>query len=121
MRLVADQDVYAATVRVLRDVGHDVASVAEPLPAQAADEDVLRCAHQHQRVLVTRDSDFGALVFLRTMPAGVIYLRLGPPTLAIVHIQLLHVLATHTETELRTAFTVIEAGLYRLRRSAPAS
>ncbi len=119
MRLLADQDVYAATVGVLREAGHDVTTVAELLVAQAGDEDVLRCAHEHQRILVTRDSDFGALVFLRNMPAGVIYLRIAPPTLAIVHKQLLHVLVTHTQMELRTAFTVIEAGLYRLRRCAP--
>ena len=37
MKLLADQDVYAATVAFLRDLGHDVDTAAERGLSRAAD------------------------------------------------------------------------------------
>lgn len=116
MKLLIDQDVYALTVRLLQAAGHDVLTVAAALGPCASDEDILRAAQHTQRVLITRDADFGALVFVRRIPAGVIYLRITPATLRDVHAQLLHVLATHGVDELSTAFTVVEARRYRMRK-----
>jgi hypothetical protein len=41
MRLLADQDVYAMTVRMLRDQSHDVATATELGLSQAADVAIL--------------------------------------------------------------------------------
>jgi predicted nuclease of predicted toxin-antitoxin system len=119
MRLLADQDVYAATVRLLRDLGHDVATAAERGLAQAADADLLRAAQADGRVFVTRDRDYGGLVFVQERGAGVLYLRVLPSTLQAVHAELERVLGMYEETELRDLFVVVEPGRHRLRRATP--
>ncbi len=116
MKLLLDQDVYAATARFLLDLGHDVVLVAGLGLSRAQDREILRVAQEQNRVLVTRDRDFGNLVFVRELSAGVIYLRVLPSTLNAVHAELERVLNLHTETELAQAFVVIEPGGHRVRR-----
>jgi predicted nuclease of predicted toxin-antitoxin system len=116
MKLLLDQDVYAATARFLLDLGHDVVLVASIGLSRAQDQEILRVAQEQKRVLVTRDRDFGNLVFVRELGAGVIYLRVSPSTLNAVHAELERVLNLHTETQLAQAFVVIEPGGHRIRR-----
>ena len=97
MRFLIDQDVYAATTRFLRNLGHDTITVSEIGLAQASDERLLQVAEELERILVTRDRDYGALVFLGGKGAGVIYLRLLPSNQHQVHEQLKRVLISHAE------------------------
>jgi predicted nuclease of predicted toxin-antitoxin system len=101
MRLLTDQDVYAVTVQFLRGLGHDVATAAERGMSQAADADLLRAAEAEGRVFVTRDRDYGGLVFVQALGAGVLYLRALPSALQAVHSELGRVLALYDEEELR--------------------
>ena len=64
MKLLADHDVYAATIQILVGLGHDVVRAVDIGLASAPDEDLLAWASQNQRVLITRDRDFGNLVFV---------------------------------------------------------
>ncbi|HUT19805.1 MAG TPA: DUF5615 family PIN-like protein [Anaerolineae bacterium] len=116
MRFLLDQDVYAVTVRFLRDLGHAVVSVGSIGHAQAADSGLLQLAKEQGRVFVTRDRDFGHLVFAEGLRTGVIYLRILPSTLDAVHGELARVLTRHTESELGKAFIVVEPGRHRFRR-----
>jgi predicted nuclease of predicted toxin-antitoxin system len=116
MRLLLDQDVYAATARFLAALGHDVAVAGELSSAPGSDADILAAARRDARILVTRDRDFGALVFLRQLGTGVLYLRLTPATLGATHEQLARVLASYGEEELRRAFVTVEPGRHRYRR-----
>jgi len=68
MKFLADQDVYANTVRLLSRLGHDVVTAGQLRLAQAQDTELLRVAHEQGRILVTRDRDFGALARI-PMPA----------------------------------------------------
>src|SRR5437899_5609959 len=88
MRLLLDQDIYQTTVRFLTDGGHDVLLVGQIGQARAADADLLRIAHEQGRIFVTRDRDFGGLVFYSGAGAGVIYLRMLPSTVQAVHREL---------------------------------
>jgi predicted nuclease of predicted toxin-antitoxin system len=116
MKLLLDQDVYAATARFLLELGHDVVPVATIGLSQAPDQEILRVAQEQNRILVTRDRDFGNLVFVKNLGAGVIYLRIMPSTLSVVHAELERVLNLHTEQELARAFVVVESGGHRIRR-----
>jgi predicted nuclease of predicted toxin-antitoxin system len=116
MRFLTDQDVYAATNRFLAGLGHDVVAAATLGFAQAADADLLRSAQTDGRVFVTRDRDYGNLVFVQASGAGVIYLRALPSTLAAVHVELERVLALYAEDELLRSFVVVEPARHRLRR-----
>ena len=64
MRLLLDQDVYETTARFLINLQHDVVRVAELGMAQASDEENLKKALELNRVFVTRDRDYGNLVFV---------------------------------------------------------
>ncbi len=118
MRCLTDQDVYAATIRFLSGLGHDVVTAAQLGLAQAEDAELLRVAREQGRIFVTRDRDFGGLVFVRGAGAGVIYLRILPSTQNPVHAELERVLTLYTEQELQGSFVVIEPGRHRIRRLA---
>ncbi len=116
MRFLADQDVYVSTIRFLQSLAHDVVPVAQLGLARAADVELLHVAHEQERLFVTRDRDFGAIVFMEGSRAGVLYLRVLPSTCDSVHAELDRVLTMYSELELRDAFVVIEPGRHRIRR-----
>lgn len=116
MKLLLDQDIYAATARFLSDSGHDVVLAAQIGFAQADDEELLKVAQAQGRIPITRDRDFGNLVFVKALGAGVLYLRILPSTQNAIHCELAKVLATYPPEELTKAFIVIEPDGHRIRR-----
>jgi predicted nuclease of predicted toxin-antitoxin system len=116
MRLLLDQDVYALTARFLRGLDHDIVTAADIGGSRAIDEDLLAIAQEQKRIFVTRDRDFGGLVFVRGLGSGVIYLRSEPLTLHAVHDELARVLQSYSEEDLQKAFVVVEPGRHRFRR-----
>lgn len=84
MKLLADEKFPRLAVEVLRAAGHDVTWVAEDCPS-TADPDVLRRAVAQDRVLITRDKDFGELAFRSQLPAtsGIALFRVGPNPLRV--------------------------------------
>jgi len=119
MKFLTDQDVYAATSRFLSGLGHDVVTAAQLGLAQAEDATLLRKAQDQGRIFVTRDRDFGGLVFVQGSGAGVIYLRLSIATQNAVHGELERVLTLYSEQALLDSFVVIEPGRHRIRNPAP--
>jgi predicted nuclease of predicted toxin-antitoxin system len=118
MKFLTDQDVYATTVRFLSGLGHDVVTAAQLGLAQAEDVALLQAAQAQGRIFVTRDRDFGGLVFVQGGGAGVIYLRMAPSTQNAVHVELERVLTLYSEQELQGSFVVIEPGRHRIRKLA---
>jgi predicted nuclease of predicted toxin-antitoxin system len=116
MRFLADQDVYASTTCFLTGLGHDVLPTAQAGLAQAVDADLLRFAHEQRRIFLTRDRDFGSLVFVEGYGPGVVYLRIQPSTQNAVHAEFERVLSLYAEDELQRSFVVIEPGRHRIRR-----
>jgi predicted nuclease of predicted toxin-antitoxin system len=116
MKFLADQDVYAATINFLRELGHDVVAAAQLGMARAKDVQLLRTAHEQGRIFVTRDRDFGALVFVQSSGPGVIYLRILPSTQQAVHTELARALTLYSEPQLQSSFVVIEPGRHRIRK-----
>jgi len=115
MKLLLDQDVYAVTRRFLTNLGHDVETAAGVGLSAADDSELLERAQELDRVFVTRDRDFGGLVFVRGEGPGVLYLRITPGTETAVHEELRIVLDRYTEDNLRKAFVVVEPGRHRHR------
>jgi predicted nuclease of predicted toxin-antitoxin system len=115
MKFLADQDVYGVTVRFLRTLGHDVVTASDLKMSRAKDATLLQTAQADKRIFVTRDKDFGGLVFVAGMGGGVIFLRMLPSTQDAVHEELQRVLNEHTEEQLLNAFLVIEPRRHRFR------
>ena len=116
MKLLTDHDIYKITVDFLKDRGHDVVTAKELRLHQDLDEELLKKAMESGRILLTRDKDFGMLVFLKKeLCPGVIFLRIMPFTIKEVHNELDKVLEKYTENYLRKVFCVIEPQRYRIR------
>ena len=116
MKLLLDQDVYALTERFLREQGHDVVTAAQLGLSRADDSDLLKTAGEQGRIFVTRDRDYGNLVFVLGLGSGVIYLRVLPSDMDEVHAELKKVLESYTEDELARSFVVIEKDRHRIRK-----
>lgn len=76
MKFLVDESVEYPLVNLLRDLGHDIVSIAENQTG-LRDEDVLYKAFRDKRILITNDKDFGELTFLKKLSSvGVILFRL---------------------------------------------
>lgn len=116
MRFLADQDVYYVTVEFLRRGEHDVVTARQIGMSRSTDVELLTRAAAESRIFVTRDKDFGSLVFVQSVGKGVIYLRVTPAIVDLVHEELAQVLRSYSEADLVSAFVVIEAGRHRFRK-----
>ena len=116
MKFLLDQDVYALTERFLREQGYDVVTASELGLSHAQDLDLLKVAGEQKRIFVTRDRDYGNLVFVHHAGSGVIYLRILPSDMDEVHVELKKVLETYSEDALAKSFVVVEKGRYRIRK-----
>lgn len=76
LKLLLDENIGKRVVAVLRDGGYDVTSILEGAPG-STDTEVLKQTRKENRIVVTLDRDFGALVFRDSEAhVGVLYLRL---------------------------------------------
>ncbi len=116
MKFLLDQDVYAITGRFLREQGHDVLTASAAGLSRADDLELLQTASAQGRILITRDRDYGNLIFVRGARCGVIYLRVLPRDIDLVHSELQKVLEEHDEHDLARAFVVVEKNRYRIRK-----
>jgi predicted nuclease of predicted toxin-antitoxin system len=116
VRFFLDQDVYAITAQALREAGHDVATAAQLGLSRAPDVVLLNRAGADRRILVTRDKDYGGLVFVERLGRGVILLRISPSTIVSVHNELMRVLGIHAEDDFVSALVVVEPGVHRFRK-----
>lgn len=107
MRFLANENFPAASVRHLRQSGHDVLYVTEDFPS-VEDAAVLRRAHEEERVVLTFDRDYGELIFRHRLPVpqGVLFLRFDPVTPLEPAERLLNLLRLPT-LELTGHFTVL--------------
>lgn len=115
MRFLANENFPLASVRRLRQFGHDVAAVIEETPG-ARDHEVLTRATHEDRIVLTFDRDYGELIFrlMLPAPAGVTYFRYDPLRPEEPGEHLLQLL-TVRDLSLEGKFTVIERGHMRQR------
>lgn len=117
MHFLTDQDVYQITVEWLKEAGHDVVTARDLEMERATDRELLERSQAMKHLLVTRDKDFGTLIFLGEYDtAGAILLRMLPIYIDEVHSEFQRLLQEHTEDELQQLFCVVEPHRYRIRK-----
>lgn len=84
--------------------------------SRATDTELLQLSEKFDRILLTRDRDFGALVFQKKMKPGVVYICITPVTIDSCHEELQRVLLKHNQEELARSFVVVEPGPHRIRK-----
>lgn len=62
MRFLADMGISPKTVRLLQANGHDAVHIADERLHKAADRDIIAKARVENRILITHDLDFGAIM-----------------------------------------------------------
>ena len=115
MRLLADENVPAPSVALLRSAGHDVAYVAESRPG-IPDHEVAEWGHVEARVVVTFDRDLGELLVRRRapLPTGLVLLRFVPAT--PVHTgEIIATLIERSDLTLLGRLTVVDSRKVRQR------
>lgn len=118
MKFLIDQDIYYVTIDFLRKLGYDVLTCKDVGLLKASDKSILTYAKENQRILLTRDKDFGALAFLnRYEHYGIILLRIDPSIIETTHRELSVFLKVHANLDLHNRFCVIEPGCHRIRLS----
>lgn len=116
MKFLADQDVWKLTIDQFRKWGHSVITAQELNLSTASDITLLNTARKEHRILITRDKDFGELVFLnQEISCGVILLRGQPGLVVELHKQINNLFENHNEEELSSSFCVVSPDKYRIR------
>jgi predicted nuclease of predicted toxin-antitoxin system len=116
MKFLADEGVDRSVVDGLRQLGFDVFYVVDE--TRSLDDDVLlQIAADEKRILITKDKDFGELVFrLNKVHAGVVLLRLeGLETQE--RADLVCPVLLKYKDQLHNSFAVIQNGIIRIRQS----
>jgi predicted nuclease of predicted toxin-antitoxin system len=62
VKLLVDQNLAQRVAQLLRDAGHDAVHVAERGMQSADDDEILRLALHEERIVISEDTDFGALL-----------------------------------------------------------
>jgi predicted nuclease of predicted toxin-antitoxin system len=114
LRLLIDHNVGRGVAAALHRSGYDVA-FADDVDPHLSDVAILRWAVEEQRVIVTQDHDFGALVYRSGQPhAGVLLLRMPSSTRDERLQTLLWILENHASS-LQGRFSVFENDRLRIR------
>jgi predicted nuclease of predicted toxin-antitoxin system len=76
VKLLLDANLSPRVARLLKEAGHDAIHVADIGLLTATDPVILRAAAKEERILLTADSDFGALLALGSLASpSVLLLR----------------------------------------------
>jgi len=81
MDFLANENFPLFSIKLLRNAGHNVASVIEETPG-AKDLDILKRARRENRIVLTFDRDYGELIYRHRsfIPGGIVYFRFDPST-----------------------------------------
>lgn len=115
--LLADMNISPKTVKVLQEMGWNILRVSEFLPAYASDQEVMELARQENRVVITQDLDFSALLALSGYDRpSLITLRMSISDPDTVAERLLEVLPRTEDVLLEGCVIIIHDATIRIRR-----
>jgi len=117
MKLLADLHIAPATVNFLRSLGHDAVRVSDLMPANSPDAEIVAEAARQDRVILTQDLDFSAIVALgRFAHPSILSLRLSSSRIEHVNAVLKNALPM-VESELKSgAIVAVEDTRIRSRK-----
>jgi len=119
MKFLADECIYVATVKLLRDLGYDVISIKELNLSSLSDEKVLELAKKENRLLITFDQEFGNIFKfpLGTYP-GIIIIKVKPQTIENTNSVLQKFLKKTSLEIISKALVIIDKRKTRIRKPA---
>ena len=118
MRLLIDACVAGAIVQALRHEGFDVEWVAEG-ETDPGDVAILQHAYKTGRIFITRDKDFGALIFRDKQPHTGLLRIVGEMKYAEQAERVLQTIRLHAEALERCYLVTIESERVRVSQGPP--
>lgn len=117
MRIVADVHISPVTVQHLNELGHDTVRANTVLPGNAPDHEIVAWATANDRVVITQDLGFAAVVALSgaTRPS-IVTLRLSDPRVETVNRILETVLPALEEPVMAGAVITVRDRRVRIRQ-----
>lgn len=116
LKLLADMNIAPVTVVALDADGWDVFRVSDVLPEDASDTRILTFARDEQRVIITQDLDFSALLAIQGYARpSLISPRLSDPSPVNVTRRLVKVLPESQDALLKGAAITIQDKSVRTR------
>ena len=115
LKFLLDADMPRSSAEVIRSTGYDVEDVRDIGTGAAKDSEIIEYALENERIIVTRDTDFGEILRYPEHPGGIIF-RL-PYTFRAEELNrvLKEFLDTARENEIKNAIIIVELGRYRRR------
>jgi len=111
VRFLLDENAEYRLALFLRAHGHDATAIAHDYVHPLSDPDILGIANREQRIIITNDRDFGALVFRQGLPhAGVIFFRLGMADVFVKQSWLAHLIERYPN-EMRHFIVITDRGI----------
>ncbi len=116
MKFLADMGISQHSIAWLQKQGHDALHVRELGMQRAPDADILKLAHDEQRILLTLDLDFGYLMAVsRAKLPSVIIFRLGNETSEFIVTRLREALDRCSDDLQKGAILSVEEAAIRVR------
>jgi predicted nuclease of predicted toxin-antitoxin system len=116
MKFLADMPISPKTVMYLRSLGHDVYRISEKGLYRAKDHDIVEIAVIENRVILTMDLDFAAIIAISHMaiPSTVIF-RVMDESYENINALLENILPRVEKELLGGAIVIIEDDRFRVR------
>ncbi|MCD5409405.1 MAG: DUF5615 family PIN-like protein [Methanocellales archaeon] len=115
LKFLLDADMPRSSAEVIRSAGYDIEDVRDIGMGAAKDREIIEYALKNERIIVTRDADFGEILRYPKHPGGIIF-RL-PYTFRVEELNkiLKEFLNSVEEDKIRNAIIIVEVGRYRKR------
>ncbi len=116
MQFLANENFPIPSVKLLREAGYDVKSIAQDFQG-ISDPEVIQIAQKENRIILTFDKDYGELLFKNTTikPPAVVFFRFKGMEPVYAGSLLKSVLESQN-FELNNCFTVIDENNIRQRK-----
>lgn len=116
LRFIVDADMPRSSAEVIRSTGYDVEDVRDIGMRSAKDGEIIEYALKNERIIVTRDTDFGEVLRYPEHPGCIIFRLPYTFTLKEINRELKEFLSSIGEDEIKNAIIIVELGRYSRRQ-----
>ncbi len=104
-----------SSAEVIRSFGYDVEDVRDIGLGSAKDKEIIEYALKNNRIIVTRDTDFGEVLRYPKHPGAIIFRLPYTFTVKEINEKIKEFFSSVSEDELRNAIIIVELSRYRRR------
>ena len=115
IKFLLDADVSRSSTEVIRNLGFEVEDVRDIGMGSAKDKEIIEYANKNNRVIITRDKDFGEVLRYPQHPGAIIFRLPYTFTAKEINKRLAEFLSSVKREELRNVIIIVELGRYRRR------